>query len=406
MQKAHDASKNDFWRNKPDTSSPITQNELNRMETTMDVEDDRIIVLDTTKANQSDLLLAVKTIAFSKSTGVFTFTFFNGTVQNIDTDLEKIAINFDYDDDPTSPHYQCLVLELDDGTYKYIDLSALITQYEFDDTATIGFTVGNSGRISAIVKDGSITEAKLQPNYLAEIKVESAKAEAAAAAAEDSAEDAEAWAVGKRNDVPVPSTDPTYENNSKYWAEQAREAATGGHIIVNENGQSMTKRSKLKFAGGAVTTDDQQNDTTLVTIEGGGHKILNQNGTELTERKKLQFLDATPTDDSTNAKTTVEVVRQVASEAVVKDANTPDGLYQTPEEDDYIDGVTRLQTLDMVGKTYTFNADGSISCVAEDYTEEITFNADGSISDAVTIGNKTTTKTTTFVNNTIVETIT
>lgn len=33
------------------------------------------------------------------------------------------------------------------------------------------------------------------------------------------AEEAEAWAVGERGGVPVPSTDPTFENNSKYYAE-------------------------------------------------------------------------------------------------------------------------------------------------------------------------------------------
>lgn len=33
-------------------------------------------------------------------------------------------------------------------------------------------------------------------------------------------EDAEAWAVGTRDGVPVPPTDETYENNSKYWAGQ------------------------------------------------------------------------------------------------------------------------------------------------------------------------------------------
>lgn len=32
---------------------------------------------------------------------------------------------------------------------------------------------------------------------------------------------AEAWAVGERGSTPVPSTDPTYENNSKYYSEQS-----------------------------------------------------------------------------------------------------------------------------------------------------------------------------------------
>lgn len=39
--------------------------------------------------------------------------------------------------------------------------------------------------------------------------------------ADDHAEDAEAWAVGQRDGVDVPSTDPTYHNNAAYWAAQA-----------------------------------------------------------------------------------------------------------------------------------------------------------------------------------------
>ena len=42
--------------------------------------------------------------------------------------------------------------------------------------------------------------------------------------AEEAAEDAEAWAVGKRGGQDVGNTDPTYENNAKYYAELAGEA--------------------------------------------------------------------------------------------------------------------------------------------------------------------------------------
>lgn len=35
----------------------------------------------------------------------------------------------------------------------------------------------------------------------------------------DLSEDAEAWGVGTRDGQPVPSTDPAYENNAKYYAE-------------------------------------------------------------------------------------------------------------------------------------------------------------------------------------------
>lgn len=37
--------------------------------------------------------------------------------------------------------------------------------------------------------------------------------------------EAEAWAVGQRDGEDVPSTDPTYENNAKYYAEQAQDIA-------------------------------------------------------------------------------------------------------------------------------------------------------------------------------------
>ena len=47
------------------------------------------------------------------------------------------------------------------------------------------------------------------------------RAEEAAGSIGDLAEDAEAWAVGQRGGVDVPDTDPAYENNAKYYAEQA-----------------------------------------------------------------------------------------------------------------------------------------------------------------------------------------
>ncbi len=45
-------------------------------------------------------------------------------------------------------------------------------------------------------------------------------------AAELSAQDAEAWAVGTRDGVAVPSTDTTYHNNSKYWHDLLLEEMT------------------------------------------------------------------------------------------------------------------------------------------------------------------------------------
>lgn len=219
MQKAHDASRNNYWRNLPEITTPIVAEELNRNEQSVDAIDDRVVTFDTTKANQSDMLQAVKSVTFNEQTGVFRITFFNESYVNIDTDIEKIAINFDYDDDPTSAHYQQLVIELDDGTYKYIDLSALITQYEFIDSTQVHFDVMSGGGVTASIKNGSITENKLQPNFLADCRLERSKAEQASS-------DSEAWAVGQRGGSDVDPTDPTYDNNSKYYAGLADDRAT------------------------------------------------------------------------------------------------------------------------------------------------------------------------------------
>ena len=51
-----------------------------------------------------------------------------------------------------------------------------------------------------------------------------------ATAAATSKSDAEAYAVGKRNGVDVPSSDVTYNNNAKHYAEVAAQAAAGGLI--------------------------------------------------------------------------------------------------------------------------------------------------------------------------------
>lgn len=217
MQKAHDSAYNSYWKNKPDLSTPIIAQQLNRNEQSVDEIDNRVIVLDTTKANQTDLLQAVRTITYTESTGIFRITFFNGTYIDIDTGLEKIAINFDYDDNPESPNYQKIIITLEDGTKKYIDLSALITQYEFLDSQTIQAIVEN-GNVSFEVINGSITEEKLEPNFLANCRIE-------VALAEGYSRDSEAWAVGQREGVDVPDTDETYQNNSKYYSQQSANSA-------------------------------------------------------------------------------------------------------------------------------------------------------------------------------------
>jgi hypothetical protein len=171
----------EYWENFPSEKTAINQYRMNNIERGIDAIDDRVCALDTTKVDLTKANELVKEILWDESNGTLTVVKMNGSQAMIDTKLEKLAVNFKY-----SPQTQQLVITLDDGTVQNVDLSALITQYEFLDSDTIAFEIGSDGKVSAIVKEGSIQEKHLRPDYLADIKVESAKAVASAKSAGES----------------------------------------------------------------------------------------------------------------------------------------------------------------------------------------------------------------------------
>lgn len=161
----------EYWENLPSEKTAINRNRLNNIEGGIDAIDDRVCALDTTKVDLTKANELVKEILWDESNGTLTVVKMNGSKAVIDTKLEKLAVNFKY-----NPESQQLVITLDDGTVQNVDLSSLITEYEFLDSDTIAFAIGSDGKVSAIVKEGSIEEKHLRPDYLADIKVESAKA--------------------------------------------------------------------------------------------------------------------------------------------------------------------------------------------------------------------------------------
>ena len=237
MNKAHT---NQNWKNKPSLDTPINQTNLNKLDRSVDLIDDRVCSMEDYKANKDVVDTTVKNIIFNRNTGVFTVTKVNGVSYDIDTDIEKIAINFDYDENPLSPHYQCLILTLIDGTVKYIDMSALITQYEFVDSAQIHFSVDSSGKVTATIIAGSITEDMLQPNFLADCRLEVNKATQQANLSNDYRKRSEAYAVGTIDGSPVPDTDECYENNSKWWANKSKDYSDESKVY-SENAEDSAQ---------------------------------------------------------------------------------------------------------------------------------------------------------------------
>lgn len=228
------------WENYPSDRTPLNEQNLNKIDAAADEMDNRIISLDSTKFDKSEAQLLVKYIEYDENTGIFKITHYNGASYEIDTLLEKLAINFDYDHQT-----QRLIITLSDGEVKYVDLSALITQYEFVESGTILFVVDNSGKVSAKVKEGSIEEKHLQPNYLADIKVEVAKAESSATAAEASKTAAAASASTASSKASEASTSATSAANSATTATQkATSAATSATNAANSASTATEKASE------------------------------------------------------------------------------------------------------------------------------------------------------------------
>lgn len=215
------------WENYPSNKTPLNEQNLNKIDVAVDGMDNRIISLDTTKFDKTEAQQLIKFIEYDENTGIFKITHYNGASYTIDTLLEKLAINFDYD-----YQTQRLIITLSDGTIKYVDLSALITQYEFLDSDTCAFELKPDGKVTVKVKEGSIEEKHLRPNYLADIKVEAAKAQQSATQAAVSATTASVCAYNAKQSENAARISQTESKKSELAAIASAESAEENKNIV------------------------------------------------------------------------------------------------------------------------------------------------------------------------------
>jgi len=218
MQKIYSRT---YWENFPSENTAIDAMRLNNMEAGIDNLDDRVVAMDASKVDLTRANELVKEILWDESNGTLTVVKMNGSKAVIDTKLEKLAVNFKY-----NPQTQQLVITLDDGTVQNVDLSSLITEYEFLDSDTIAFEI-TDGKIKAIVKNGSITEDMLQPNFLADVKVEAEKAKASASVADASEKESTVQA----------NLSKEYADKAKEYSDNIDKKAHLATFDVNEDGE-------------------------------------------------------------------------------------------------------------------------------------------------------------------------
>lgn len=153
------------WLNYESGNTALNEANLNNMDKGIDDIANDVVALDSTKLDESTANPFISSVSYDEETGIFTFRNYQGEVMTINTGISQVLVNFDYDEET-----QKLIIYLKDGTRKEIDLSAFITVYEFLDSDHIDFEVVG-GKVTATIKKNSITEEELEPNYLADIKV-------------------------------------------------------------------------------------------------------------------------------------------------------------------------------------------------------------------------------------------
>ena len=87
------------WKNYPSEDTPLNETNLNRIDAALDEIDNRVISLDATTLSKTEAYALIKSFELDKATGVITITYLSGEKKTIDTLLEKMAINFDFDSD-------------------------------------------------------------------------------------------------------------------------------------------------------------------------------------------------------------------------------------------------------------------------------------------------------------------
>lgn len=207
------------WEDYPSENTDLDAYNLNQMDSAIDALDNRIILQDALKVDKSAINGNIADWTMDETTGIITITKYNGEKIIFDLNIEKIPVGFSMSDDGI------ITMTTEDGTQFTADIGSMIPVLTFEDSATIAVSVTGTGKnktYSFSIKTGSVTDAMLQPNYLADIRVESANASAYAQSANAKSVLAESYAIGGTGTREGEDTD-----NAKYYMEQAK-LQTGG----------------------------------------------------------------------------------------------------------------------------------------------------------------------------------
>lgn len=337
------------WEDYPSENTDLDAYNLNQMDSAIDALDNRIISQDALKVDKSAINGNIADWTMDETTGIITITKYNGEKIIFDLNIEKIPVGFSMSDDGI------ITMTTEDGTQFTADIGSMIPVLTFEDSATIAVSVTGTGKnktYSFSIKTGSVTDDMLQPNYLADIRVESANASAYAQSANAKSVLAESYAVGGTGTREGEDTD-----NAKYYMEQAK-LQTGG---------IPTKVSELENDVGYIkkTVSDLTNyyDKTSVDkkIDAIPKTYLTNYLTKTGDGSNLTavFEEATTLEELTTGEKLSSILGKI--KLAVKNLKSLIGLIGTTDISTIGDGTITGGLSDVNGKLSNFENDSDLS---------------------------------------------
>ena len=326
------------WEDYPSENTDLDAYNLNQMDSAIDALDNRIISQDALKVNKSEINANIADWTMDETTGIITITKYNGEKIIFDLNIEKIPVGFSMSDDGI------ITMTTEDGTQFTADIGSMIPVLTFEDSATIAVSVTGTGKnktYSFSIKTGSVTDDMLQPNYLADIRVESANASAYAQSANAKSVLAESYAIGGTGTREGEDTD-----NAKYYMEQAKRQ-TGGiptkvSELENDVGYITKKVSDLTNYYDKTTVDEKIDAipkpdlTNYLTKTGDGSNLT------------AAFEEATTLDELTTGEKLSSILGKI--KLAVKNLKSLIGLIGTTDISTIGDGTITGGLSDVNGK--------------------------------------------------------
>ena len=207
------------------------------------------------------------------------------------------------------------------GSKQYVDMSALITQYEFEDSATIAFSINDkTGAISAFIKNGSITDAMLETGYLAKITEQSAKATNMANSATtssnsayDNAKLSQSYAIGGSGVRDGENTD-----NAKYYSEQASKSAIAS---ANSASTASTKASEAATSASSASASATKSATSESNASKSASSAATSESTASTKASEAAQSATAAGNSASTATSKASAASTSASNAATSEAN-------------------------------------------------------------------------------------